>query len=315
MFPMKNKLSFTLLLLAWSSVHVQGNNHTQIYILEYNSNLYMTMYGTQQTSTGVDKNFLKNHETVSDSKLETSIDPSSGIISFLDSNETSDSYEVDHWYSSGNYYSLKETDGSESNYSFGSGDTITFDSGTTYTTSSTYLYRYEPKYIDSSYGHAASVYTEKGYSDDDTMTFFSMASGKTLDDIGVTSGYHDYHEEISFTNTDDLTYTFDAYKFGWEIQVDSEVAKQYYYFYLASVSDSDLIKDIAAYSGEFSTDQLDDIYSLIENGNTSSGSGSELLVDPNIPEPSTYALSFGLILMTFVVWRRRAVSEAPAAAN
>ncbi|WP_309385973.1 hypothetical protein [Cerasicoccus frondis] len=287
------------------SLQAKSNQHIEAYIFEYNSNLYMTMYGSHQTEHGSSNdsyNFKRSSETVDYATLETSITPNKGYISFLDSSYTSDEYTVDDWYSSTSD-ALTDDNDSGSGYYFGSADTITFDSGTTYSASSggSYLFRYAP-FHENHEGWMVNVYTEEDYSQEDTMAFFAMASGKTLDDIGL-SDYSDNYDSVSFTNTNDEEYTFDAYIFEWKTKLDEYSGVQYYKLTVAQTDVPELIADVIAYSGGFTVSELEEMYELIYDGNTSSG-GDEFLVDPTVPEPSTYALGLGLLTLGTVIYCR-----------
>ncbi|WP_309385974.1 PEP-CTERM sorting domain-containing protein [Cerasicoccus frondis] len=284
------------------SLQAESDHAINVYIFEYNSNLYMTMYGSHQTDPGEVENFEKKTKTVDYSTLETSITPKDGIVSFLDSSYTSDEYTIDEWSSSWNGWHTLVDESDSGGYDFGKGDTITFDSGTTYSASSgeSYLFRFAHTY-DSGLGHGAKVYIEKGYDQSNTMAFFSMASGKTLDDIDL-SNHSD--ESVSFTSTNDVTYDFDAYYFQWKVHQGPTEGKQYYNFTIAETDDPELIADVIAYSGGFTVSELEEMYELIYDGNTSSG-GDEFLVDPTVPEPSTYALILGSLTLGAVFWQRR----------
>ncbi|WP_309380138.1 hypothetical protein [Cerasicoccus frondis] len=279
-----------------------ANHYTYFYIIEYDSNLYLSMYGKQQTVDDIIAgNFFSGSGTLTN--FTTYIIPSDGLVAFLDSSETADSFNTDIWETGAtntisNVLHGDELDGS-SDTDFGSGSKIIFDSGSTYATSVSSLYKYDP--TDDAGGYGLVVSTESGYGGSQ-MAFFSKATGYTLDDVGVTSGYSDYYEEFEVAYGDDGTITTEGYHFKWKVDSGVDDGTQYYEFYLAEVSSSIFLESVIELSGDFSDDQLDDIYDLIF---ATSSDGDDLLVIPNVPEPSTYAVWIAVLSLGAAMHFRR----------
>ncbi|WP_309385979.1 PEP-CTERM sorting domain-containing protein [Cerasicoccus frondis] len=293
-----------LLLLCFKTY---ADHETDFYIIEYDSNLYMTVYGQQETAQhyfGAINigNFEKKSVTVDASSLATYINPSAGEVAFFASNVISDDVTAER-YATTAAEGLARANGQDTN-NFGTGGTISFDSGSTYTGSASHFYAYLP-YHDSS-NSTVSVYVESDYSESDTLAFFSKATGYTLDDVGITSGYEDYYEELTVEYADDASVSFSGYHLRWSVDSDTLIGEtQIYNFYLAKTSSGSLVEDIARASGEFSDTQLNEIIELIYSTDDSSG-GDDLIEIPNVPEPSTYALlAATLTLGATLLYRRR----------
>ncbi|WP_309380136.1 hypothetical protein [Cerasicoccus frondis] len=291
----------TLALTLTSVVSIcSASETTNIYVIEYDSNLYMTMYGRQSTDDGLFGAFNKENDTYSNSTLQTALYPSSGVFSFLDSQETDDSYDVDEWYTSLDIE--EEIDPSLDNGDIvgipvGTADSIIFDSGSTYSTSGSRLYTLVNGYYtpsDDTYLNYTIAITQTDYAQDN-MAFFAKATGYTLDDVGFWDVSDTFYTttELTIPYDDDATLTFYAYEYSVSMEDFFGTVEQHYKIYIIDAGSRDIVEYFAAVSGEFEDDDLDDIYALITTG-TSSG-GDDLIELPGIPEPSTYALCFGIL--------------------
>lgn len=297
---MKHAASLLLALILGSNVSL-ANHHMYTYVVEYDGNLYMTMHGTQLTSGSYTK--ASGHETVTSSNGQTRFDPSGGLFAFLDSDNYGEDNSASHYYSSWDFWHPtsvydESVGGTESDFAWGTGDVIYFDTDSTYSAGSSSLFRYYTVH-NTDDDPSGSALVEEGYSDSDSMAFFSKATGYTIDDIGLTDDslgvdYSEYKTDIAFTSSGGTEWSFSGYEFELKVHIEDHDS-QYYYIYIASISDSDLLDDLAEYSGLFSDDQLDDIADLYAT--TSGGGGGVLIELPDVPEPSTYALYIGFCML------------------
>ncbi|WP_309385975.1 PEP-CTERM sorting domain-containing protein [Cerasicoccus frondis] len=303
-----------ILLLASSFMcgHIaSANHHMYVYLLEYNSNLYMTMYGTQLTSGSYTK--ASGHETVTSSNGQTRFDPTNGLFAFLDSDDYDEDNSASHYYSSYDFFYPttaydESVDGTKSDFAWGTGDVIYFDEDSTYSAGASSLFRYYTVHGEND-DASGSALVEAGYDDSDTMAFFSKATGYTIDDIGLTDDpltfdYSDYETDIEFTSADGDKWEFSGYQFEVKIHISGKTS-QYYYVNIAEITKYELLTDLVEYSGEFSDSQLDEIIDLYL---TTSG-GDDLIELPGIPEPSTYALAFGILALGATARVRRRKKE------
>ncbi|WP_309385977.1 hypothetical protein [Cerasicoccus frondis] len=294
---MKHYHLLTALAIISGPICSANSRAMYVYVIEYDSNLYMMMGGSQITSSSGD--WTRSTTSVDYDTLETSINPQTGEISFINSSyavegATYDSYHMESYTEvSNDPEQIKDTDVSN----FGSGDEIYFDSGSTYS-NDYYWFYINPSDIN----YNGRVYIPTAYDQSVDMAFFAKASGYTIDDFDVTgfdSDYEKFYSQLSIT-LGDIEWTFDGYEFGWKWSYPNNTA-QHYYTYLAKVTNRDFLIDVLDDIGGFSDDDLDGIYDLITS------SSDELLVLPGVPEPSTYALGLGILSLaaTVLVQMRR----------
>ncbi|WP_309385976.1 PEP-CTERM sorting domain-containing protein [Cerasicoccus frondis] len=290
-----------------SNLYSFTNYTTTFYIFEYDSNLYMIMSGQQQTdatfdiaTTGFFYNFAVATETSNYDNLETKIVPKDGIVSFLDSDYSGDDYDVSRYAST----AFKGDDAPHGSNAFGDGGEIVFDSNKTYSSKWNY-YRY---YADEN----IYISTETSYKQDDDMAFFSIASGYSLDDIGITSGYDDYYGEETIGDGD-LQVTFHLYYLSWKVDEAESQGEQKFEFYLATIGGYDSLIETLEAVDAFDDDEFDDIETLIaeslDTGNSNSGDDLIVIEEPSVPEPSTYALLLSISTLTATALARSRKSQ------